>query len=284
MNWRYGPGPSGVNPSASHSRRRQRAQCVEPASGDRAELVEQLRAVEARVRRDPLLVGLADVVAHVRCVARHRRSRSSAARRRACARCRSCGRRCRTPSIPGTRSACPTARRSGRRTARRCRPTPLPGGDQRLGHARTVPAAPTVRPLDRPCPRDPSQRSRATIRRDAGRGEDDNMIRCAGRADQRDSPGARVADLLLRPDVPVRLPDLGLDPGGAAHGRARHHVALLLARGGQPRCGQARTRGNARGRSASGRCGSARSSAASSATTRSTAGTRPSATRSSTTA
>ena len=77
MNWRYGPGPSGVNPSASHCSVRHRAQRVEPAGGDGAELVEQLRAVPAAVRRDPLLVGLADVVAHVRRVAPRRRRGAS---------------------------------------------------------------------------------------------------------------------------------------------------------------------------------------------------------------
>ncbi len=44
--------------------------------------------------------------------------------------------------------------------------------------------------------------------------------------------------VLLRPDVPVRVPDVGLDPRRARADRARHHLALLLARGGQPGRGQ----------------------------------------------
>ena len=44
----------------------ERAQRVEPAVRDRPKLVEQLDAVPVGVRRDPLLVGLADVVLHVR--------------------------------------------------------------------------------------------------------------------------------------------------------------------------------------------------------------------------
>ena len=48
----------------------------------------------------------------------------------------------------------------------------------------------------------------------------------------------RIGAVLLRPDVPVRLPDLGLDPRRARAGRARHHLAVLLARGGEPRRGQ----------------------------------------------
>src|SRR5262245_34068712 len=47
----------------------------------------------------------------------------------------------------------------------------------------------------------------------------------------------RADRLLLRPDVPVRLPDLDLDPrrAGPARRRARHHVEVLLARRGEPR-------------------------------------------------
>ena len=74
--------------------------------------------------------------------------------------------------------------------------------------------------------------------------------------------------MVLRPDVPVRLPGLGLDPGRPQPGAARHHVAVLLARGHQPRATARSTRGNGRGRTAGARCGSARSSGASWATTR----------------
>ena len=40
--------------------------------------------------------------------------------------------------------------------------------------------------------------------------------------------------LLLRPDVPVGLPDVGVDPRGPGPNRPRHHLAVLLARGGEP--------------------------------------------------
>ena len=227
---------------------RQRAQRVEAPLGHAAELGEHLRAASGPVAHDPLLVDLADVVADVRAC--HRPVGRRGSRRAASSRCRSCGRRCPGPSNPGSRSACPIALRSAVAHRADVAPDVVERADQRLGHR------PGMLRTVRPQPPDK-------------RGE-------IGDVSDR-------SQLLFDPMCPYAYQTSRWIRDVRDADAARHHLAVLLARGDQPGRGEeapvgtalvVRLRADAVGAL----------SGATWATTRSTAGTKPSATRSSTTA
>ena len=145
MNCRYGPGPSGVKPSASHSS----VVMARSMSSRRAVTARNssssFGAVPALGSRDPLLVRLADVVAHVRCVDGRDR-RPSAGRSPASMR-----------SVPIMWATLSNTVQPGHSVGvfhcSAVRPSHTSAmslhtssnGDQRLGHARTVPRSPDRR-------------------------------------------------------------------------------------------------------------------------------------------